>query len=64
LLSSEPVLAAAGFGALNLDEDARDSGSLDHGWDHVLQSAMSLVWRTLVLWVFVIALLTLAGWAG
>lgn len=60
LVSSEPVLAAAGFGALNLDEEARDSGT----WDHVLQSAMSLVWRTLVLWVFVIALLTLAGWAG
>lgn len=60
LVSSEPVLAAAGFGALNLEDEARDSGT----WNHVLQSAMSLVWRTLVLWVFVIALLTLAGWAG
>lgn len=60
LLSSEPVLAAAGFGALNIEDEVHDSGS----WNHLLQSAMSLVWRTLVLWVVVIALLTLAGWAG
>lgn len=60
LLSSDPVLAAAGFGALHLEDEPRDNGT----WNHVLQSAMSLVWRTLVLWVFVIALLTLAGWAG
>ena len=60
LASSEPVLAAAGFGALNLDEGLQDSAT----WNHALQSAMSLVWRTLVLWVVVIALLTLAGWAG
>ena len=60
LVSSEPVLAAAGFGALNLDDGSADGAT----WNHALQSAMSLVWRTLVLWVVVIALLTLAGWAG
>lgn len=58
--SAEDVLIAAGTGALDLDEDSRDNLT----WDQVLQSALSLVWRTLVVWVFVIALLTLAGWAG
>lgn len=59
-LSADDVLIATGTGALDLDEDSRDNLT----WDQVLQSAMSLVWRTLVMWVFVIALLTLAGWAG
>lgn len=57
---ADDVLIAAGAGALDLDDDSRDNLS----WDQVLQSTLSLVWRTLVLWVFVIALLTLAGWAG
>jgi len=59
-LPADDVLIATGTGALDLDEDSRDNLT----WDRVLQSAMSLVWRTLVMWVFVIALLTLAGWAG
>jgi membrane protein required for beta-lactamase induction len=59
-VSAEEILIAAGTGALDLDEDSRDNLT----WDQVLQSALSLVWRTLVVWVFVIALLTLAGWAG
>lgn len=54
------VLAAAGGGALDLEPESQDSVA----WDRTLQSAMGLVWRTLILWVFVIALLTLAGWAG
>lgn len=60
LVPAAEVLAAAGAGALDLDQEITDSIA----WDHALQSAMSLVWRTLVLWVFVIALLTLAGWAA
>ncbi len=59
-LSADDILIATGTGALDLDADSRDNFT----WDQVLQSAMSLVWRTLVMWVFVIALLTLAGWAG
>ncbi|MBI5461567.1 MAG: regulatory signaling modulator protein AmpE [Gammaproteobacteria bacterium] len=58
--SAADILIATGTGALDLDEDSRDNLT----WDQVLQSTLSLVWRTLVLWVFVIALLTLAGWAG
>jgi AmpE protein len=59
-MPSSDVLAAAGTGALDLDVEIIDALA----WDQALQSAMSLVWRTLVLWVFVIALLTLAGWAS
>lgn len=59
LVPAAQVLAATGTGALDLDQEIDDSMA----WDQVLQSAMGLVWRTLILWVFVIALLTLAGWA-
>ncbi len=60
LVPASSVLTGAGGGALDLDREISD----DVAWDAVLQSAMSLVWRTLFLWVVVIALLTLAGWAG
>jgi membrane protein required for beta-lactamase induction len=60
LVPAAQVLAATGTGALDLDQEIDDSMA----WDQVLQSAMGLVWRTLILWVFVIALLTLAGWAA
>ncbi len=60
LVPAAQVLAATGTGALDLDQEIDDSMV----WDQALQSAMGLVWRTLILWVFVIALLTLAGWAA
>lgn len=59
LVPAAQVLAATGTGALDLDQEIEDVMV----WDQALQSAMGLVWRTLILWVFVIALLTLAGWA-
>ena len=73
LVPASQVLIAAGCGALDVDEDEDDDGDavdaevrIDENvaWDRTLQSAMALVWRTLSLWVVVIALLTLAGWAG
>ncbi|MFN2308393.1 MAG: regulatory signaling modulator protein AmpE [Gammaproteobacteria bacterium] len=54
------VLVAAGSGALDLAPDAHGTDS----WDRNLRAAPALVWRTLVVWVFVIALLTLAGWTS
>lgn len=60
LVPAAQVLAATGTGALDLDQEIDDSMA----WDQALQSAMGLVWRTLILWVFVIALLTLVGWAS
>ncbi|MBZ0071356.1 MAG: regulatory signaling modulator protein AmpE [Gammaproteobacteria bacterium] len=73
LVPASQVLIAAGCGALDVDEDEDDDGDAvdakvridaNVAWDRTLQSAMALVWRTLSLWVVVIALLTLAGWAG
>lgn len=63
LVPAEAVLSAAGAGALNLHGNAT-AGDDDLFWDRCLTAATSLVWRTLFLWVVMIALLTLAGWAG
>lgn len=63
LVPAGAVLSAAGAGALNLQADA-SAGDDDVFWDRQLTAVMSLVWRTLFLWVVLIALLTLAGWAG
>lgn len=51
----EALLVLAGRAAIRLDEDVAD--------DEQVRQALGLVWRTLVIWVTVIALLTLAGWA-
>ncbi|MDV3239165.1 MAG: regulatory signaling modulator protein AmpE [Gammaproteobacteria bacterium] len=71
LVPAPQVLVAAGCGALDVDEtDTGDGGDEEDridesvAWDRTLQSAMALVWRTLSLWIVIIALLTLAGWAG
>jgi membrane protein required for beta-lactamase induction len=56
----ELLVAAVGIGALDVAERAPEE--LD--WYEVLHDATRLVWRTLILWVFVVALLTLAGWAA
>ncbi|WJW75164.1 regulatory signaling modulator protein AmpE [Thiohalobacter sp. IOR34] len=58
-LASDALLAAVGLGALDLDADQ----PVDD-WPERLHAASRLIWRTLVIWVFVIALLTLAGWFG
>lgn len=56
---SETVLAVTGLGALaHRDPDAHEWTSED------VNTSMGLVWRTLIVWVTVIALMTLAGWAG
>ncbi|HHJ13104.1 MAG TPA: hypothetical protein ENJ79_01825 [Gammaproteobacteria bacterium] len=52
------VLAETGLGALaaGVDGAGDDSG--------LVRSAMRLVWRSLVIWLVVLSLLTLAGWGG
>ncbi len=65
--SSVGVLLASGIGALKLDADYNREGvtelDLPNEVAHI-KSAQALVWRTLVTWVVVIALMTLAGWAS
>lgn len=57
---SERVLAITGAGALGLDDEGPD----EDGIQSPVRSAMRLVWRTLTIWLVVISVLTLAGWAG
>lgn len=65
--SSIGVLLATGIGALKLDIEEHHElltefdvpSEIAH-----IKSAQALVWRTLVAWIVIIALMTLAGWAG
>lgn len=63
--SNVGVLVCVGNGALHRDveRDASAEDRADAGVD-LIRAVLGLIWRTLVLWVTVIALLTLAGWAG
>ena len=53
------VLAVTGVGALGADTE----NGAQNGVQRV-RAAMRLVWRTLAIWLVVIALFTLAGWAS
>ncbi len=53
------VLAATADGALGFDGETSDRDSVS-----AVRAAMRLVWRTLTIWLVVVAVLTLAGWAS
>lgn len=65
--SNIEVLVGAGRGALQLDKESGivepEEGNVAVHTDEI-KSARALVWRTLVVWIVVIALLTLAGWTA
>lgn len=56
---SERILAATGAGALGAPQETTENPAVAP-----VRTAMRLVWRTLTLWLVVLAILTLAGWAG
>jgi len=56
---SERVLGLTGTAALGLDDATYASGQAP-----ALRAAMRLVWRTLTVWLVVLSLFVLAGWAG
>jgi membrane protein required for beta-lactamase induction len=58
---SQQVLVATGTGALGLGEAGTDP---EQEIQAPVRAAMRLVWRTLTIWLVIIAVLTLAGWAG
>jgi adenosylcobinamide-phosphate synthase len=74
--SSRTLLLAAAGGALGmrvlptpdaariLDEPGNEGAALNEPEPRMLRSAVGLVWRTLVLWLAMLVLLTLAGWLG
>lgn len=53
------VLAVTGAGALGVDSETAGPNGVPR-----VRAAMRLVWRTLAIWLVVIALFTLAGWAS
>jgi AmpE protein len=55
---SERVLMQTGAGALALDERSYEDSTAP------VRAAMRLVWRALTVWLVVLSLLVLAGWAG
>ncbi len=57
------LLVASGLGALQIESGAALEGDSQLEIHHV-KAAQALVWRSLVAWLVIIALLTLAGWAG
>ena len=57
---SERVLTVTGLGALGVDTDAIAEDDLQSP----VRAAMRLVWRNLTIWLVVLSLFTLAGWAG
>lgn len=65
--SSVQVLLASGMGALHLDAESLREAPRDNDVSaeitHI-KAAQALVWRTLVAWVVIIALMTLAGRVG
>jgi membrane protein required for beta-lactamase induction len=65
--SSVQVLLASGMGALHLDAESLREAPPDNDVSaeitHI-KAAQALVWRTLVAWVVIIALMTLAGRVG
>lgn len=65
--SSVQVLLASGMGALHLDAESLREAPPDNDVSaeitHI-KAAQALVWRTLVAWVVIIALMTLAGRLG
>jgi len=54
------VLAATGEGALGVTEGE----AVIEGVASPVRAAMRLVWRTLIIWMVALSLLTLAGWSG
>jgi membrane protein required for beta-lactamase induction len=57
----DAVVLSAGLGALQFSEDD-DSEYTQEDLQQQLKAGMALVWRMVVMWVSVIALMTLSGW--
>lgn len=63
--SSKDALVASGMGALRLVSPAEGEDVKTSEFSvSAVRAAMGLVWRTLIVWIVIIALLTLAGLAG
>ena len=63
--SSRDVIAQAGFGALHHETEGAAPAATDNaGFGKRLKETMSLVNRTLIVWLIVLGLMTITGWIG
>jgi len=64
--SNTAALVSSGCGALRLDDYLIDQDETAQPPAHLamVKAALALMWRAVVIWVVLAALLTLAGWAG
>lgn len=62
--SASGILICTGTGAMRLTEllEQNADASQSDAYQYLLKSAMGLVWRSLVVWIILIGLFTLAGW--
>lgn len=61
----EGTLVAGGLGAVQYQfEEERDIEIDKFAFDHHLRALLGLVWRTLIVWVVVVAVLTMIGWTA
>ncbi|KRT55198.1 regulatory signaling modulator protein AmpE [endosymbiont of Ridgeia piscesae] len=60
--SSGGLLVATGSGALRMSNVLEQAEVSSNDGLYLIEAAMSLVWRALISWILLLALLTLAGW--
>jgi len=61
-VSNTGTLVSSGIGALRLHEETTPAPEDVQAEIHEIKSAQALVWRTLVMWIVIIALMVLVGW--
>jgi membrane protein required for beta-lactamase induction len=68
--AASALLVCGGFGALQVDTEIDPAVAVAPDEDHlppgaeVVHAALGLIWRTLIVWLAVLALVTVAGWLG
>lgn len=61
----EGTLVSGGLGAVQFQFEQEQDLEIDKfAFDHHLRALLGLIWRTLIVWVVVIALLTMVGWTA
>ena len=56
------ILICTGTGALRLSSLLDDKFELSGSYQYLVEAAMGLVWRSLVVWLALLGLFTFAGW--
>lgn len=62
--SADEILADTGLGAAGLESSHEDEGLEEHVPSHAAEVALALVWRSMVAWVGLLILVSIAGWVS